>query len=415
MVNKKSKQLKKKKGNGVKMPAPKVKVTRLRRVNVPGSFAAATEAPFSKAAEGVRIPDGCPIMSNTVVLTKRFDLTADSGGFFDAVILPNLATSVFCTHNNLSDSSSLVVANTATGAGANTPVSAPSATGFGFDFLSLSSSYSKYRVAAIGARLRGQSGVSTTGEVIVAVHPLKGLAPASISAPAITDATSSTALGIPSYAGTAGPRATLQTYLESLGLPVAGSGNSATVDIGKMVGMPCHAVASLSEIAARGLHMRSVPFESSARDYRSMNFWSVGTDAVDAVSTTSGTYNQNYSVDLGCWKVGGFESIIIGGYGIAAGSKAASLEIIYHLEVIPNPQLSTLARPTSSIPRSIPPAVLDQQLAKLHRIPRISFSDIVTQVGDSLLGDIEGRAAGAAAKGLASVGGMLARLTSMAL
>jgi hypothetical protein len=350
------------------------------------------------------------------VVTKKYDILADASGELDFTVLPCLITSIVSTRGNISGGTAWAVANTATSAGYKPAVSAPVATGDGFDTGGLYAQYSKYRIAAMGARVRGNAGVSATGEMTAAVHPLKGLAPGTVITPGVFDVVGPNLLSTPNYTGTSGPRSYVENYLRALGLPYSGTLNTAKLDIPKLVAMPCHAVATASEVSARGLHCRSVPFEASAREFRNTQYEAVGTDAVDTVSSVDGTAVQNYSMDMSAFKIGGFESIILGGSGFTVSTRALSLEIIYHLEVIVNPQLATLARPTSSIPRSIGPSVLDQQLASLHRLARISFADIVKQVGDSFLGDLEGRAVkSAGALGLGSVGGVLARLIQAAV
>jgi hypothetical protein len=410
---------KKKVNKGMKKAAPvavgrRTPKIRIRAPSSAPSFSAAIAAPFSRAADGVRIPDGSPLNSSTVSLVRKFELAASADGSMDCVILPTLTTSAFSSRGSISGGNGLVLADTAVTAGYHGPTTA-TANGVGFDTEGLGVQYSRFRVAAIGVRVRGVTGYGALGEVNVAVHPLKGLAPASVFIPSLTDPSGST-VGIPSYVGAAGKRHTMEGYLVSMGLPADGTGNNALIDVGKIVNMPCHAVTSVSEIAARGLHIRSVPFEASAREYRSMAWSSIGTDSVDIGSNLSSSQGQSWAVDYGPWKVGGWESIIIGGTGMGDGATPLVVEQIYHLEVVPNPNLDTLSRPTSSVPRVIPTNTLDQQLCKLQRMARVSFSDVVTQVGDALLGDIEGRVAkSAASMGLGSLGGALSRLVVSAM
>lgn len=259
--------------------------------------------------------------------------------------------------------------------------------------------------------------MNTYGEFNVGVLPLKGLAPPLDSfAPDIVSYDGTVAKSS-SYSSGVGPRNDLNAYLQHLGLPanpVGATGNDVTLDVSKIVNMPNHAVASAAEVAARGLHVRGLPYEAMARDFKSMTYQSTGTDSIDVsfpiASSTLTFYAQQLGVDVSTWKVGGHESIVIGGTGFLASTNVATLEFIYHVEATPNPAYSLLARPTGALHLVAPSATLDQVLTTLHRIPRISFSDVITQVGDAMLGDIEGRAAGAAAKGLGGIAGQLARL-----
>lgn len=296
------------------------------------------------------------------------------------------------------------------------PVTVVTANGVATPVQSLAAQYTKYRVAAYGVRIRMYTGVSTSGEVTVAVMPLKGVAPTlSGSTPVIAQGASGTNIPIGSYWGQAGPRGDLVNVLDSMGLPYSGAGNTAQVDLDKLVNTPCHSVSTAAQIAQRGLHVRGLPFEASARDYLSMTYGSYGTDSVDlttVVGTAAGsTYvTQQYGVDMSCYRVGGTESVVIGGQYFLGSQSVGTVEIIYHIEAIMNPSYSILARATSQAPRVQPHQNLDSQLATLHRVPRISFADVVQTAGDAMLGEVEGRVVTGAARGLDSLGGMLGRL-----
>lgn len=375
-------------------------------------------APFSRAAEGVRLPDGNPNLSTTLAVTQKFLLATSASGTIDAVVLPNLATNAFSSRGSISSATSalLSLADTSlTNDTAKVPVTA-SANGVGTPVQALAAQYSKYRIAAYGVRVRMNQGLSVNGEITVAVMPLKGLAPTLTgNTPLIAQGASGTNVAIGSYWGAAGPRGDLTNVLDSLGLPYSGSGNTALVDLDKLVNTPCHAVASAAQVAQRGLHVRGVPFEASARDYLSMTYGAHGTDSVD-VSTVVGTAAgstyavQQYGVDMSCYRVGGTESVIIGGQYFPVSQFVGTVEIIYHVEAIMNPSYSLLARSTSTVPRVLPHQNLDSQLATLHRVPRVSFADVVQTTGDAMLGEVEGRAAAGAASAVSSLGGMLGRL-----
>jgi hypothetical protein len=290
------------------------------------------------------------------------------------------------------------------------------ATGIGFDIGSLSQQYWRYRIVAYGVRLRSVPGVNTSGEYTAAVFPAVGMVPQLSSyEPSLING-DNTGQVYQSYWGACSPRNYMDSFLHQLGLPYSGGGNTAVVNIDRIVNYPQHATVSAAEVAARGVHMRGLPFDGTARTFRSMAWNGNGTDAVDvgfsAVSSTgpNGAIQQ-FGVDMSAFRVGGHESMVIGGSGFAASTDIGTLEIVYHIEAVTNPNYSLLARPTSQAPTVRPSATLDQVLTQIHRVPRISFADIVTTVGDSLLGEIEGRAGAAAAKGLQSVAGMLARLT----
>lgn len=377
----------------------------------------AVRAPFSRAAEGVRLPDGNPLLSTTLALTQKVQLQSNASGEVDVTILPNLSCHSFTTRGNLSGGLQLALATT-TGTPDTlfTTTTTTNARGFGFDVETLKAQYSRYRIAAYGARLRATAGTSVAGEFTCAVMPLKGQAPVfSASQPAVLRGSDGAASSINSYWGVSGPRGTLSEIMTHMGLPVSGTDNSAVLDYTKLTNTPMHAVASSAQVAARGLHMRGMPFEASARDYITTAFGALGTDSVD-VGTVVGTAvassyaQQQYAVDMSFLRVGGTESIVIGGSGFPASTVIGTVEIIFHVEAITNPQYAVLVRPTGQAPVAKSSQTIDQVLTTLHRIPRISFADVVQTVGDSMLGEIEGRAGAAAGGAVSSVAGMLGRL-----
>jgi len=256
--------------------------------------------------------------------------------------------------------------------------------------------------------------MNSTGEITTAVSPIKGMLPTlydSGTPQIITEG--GTGIVAPAYWGGISSRSTLNNYLQSLGLPsqvVTTDLNTVQLDITKLVNYPVHATATHSELAARGLHVRSYPFEASARDFRSFEFQSVGTDCLDVYTSTSADgHGQSLGMDLGSLTCSGLETVLLGGRGFAAGD-AVSLEVIYHVEGIPNPSYSLVARPTSAIVPAPPNNTLDSQLTRIHVQPRVSFMDMVTAAGDAIMGEIEGRVRAAGAQGLGSLVGTLSRL-----
>jgi hypothetical protein len=108
-------------------------------------------------------------------------------------------------------------------------------------------------------------------------------------------------------------------------------------------------------------------------------------------------------------RVAGTESLILCGTGFAASSVVGTIEVIYHVEAMTNPNYAVLVRPTGQAPRTAGSQTIDQVLTSVHRIPRISFADVVQTVGDAMLGEIEGRVGAAAGGAVSGLGGMLGR------
>lgn len=415
MVNKKSKSSK---NNNSKKKTMSVKVSRRaprrRNIHTPaGSFASATRAPFSQLAGGVKVPDGSPLKTSTVVLTRKFQVQSDANGEVDLVILPCLPCCAFTTRSCISGGTTLALASEAVTAGFKDTVTVTNARGVGFDTDSLWLNYSQFRIAAMGARYRGSAGVSVSGDLTAAVHPLKGLAPPlSTLIPSIAGV-AGTAVSTSTYTDAFGPRNTMAAYLDSLGLPNTGSGNAGVIDVQKTVQLPVHGTMSAAEAAARGVHLRSVPFEPSARDFKRTAYRGMGTDAIDCAPNLL-TNSQLLGVDYSLWKVGGNESMLVTGTAFAANTVIGNVELVYHLEVVPNPNLATLCRPTSVIDTRVLRNSYDEEISRVAHIPRVSFLDTVTSTADMLLGEVEGRVASeAASRGLGTIGGMLTRLLTI--
>lgn len=356
------------------------------------------------------MPDSCSIPTTTIVLTEKLSITSDASGNFDVIGLPSLATYAWSTRGNLSGSGvTYVLGGVAGGTVAVTTHNAG-----GFDFTALGATIQRYRIAGWGVRLRSTAGLNTNGEVTVVTYPAKGLAPPNQNAaPAITDTISSGTRSIPSYTGTAGPVDSLDRYLSSMGLPYTGSGNTATLDSSRLVAMPHHGTASHSQVAARGIHVRSFPFEPDSCRFKNMAFTSLGTDSVDCISSTNAGVCQQYAVNMDPWRVDGYESILIGGVGFPASTLVGNVEFIYHLEAVPNPNLSVHYR-ASCRPSPVIPDEYDRVRRAVSKVAHVSFADLVTRGEDYVLGQIEGQASKYGASAVTALGGMLTRLMAAA-
>jgi hypothetical protein len=272
----------------------------------------AVRAPFSKAAEGVRLPDGNPNLTSTLVLTQKYQIAADANGDLDAVIMPNLYCHSVSPRGSISTTNKVRLANPTNTANTIANAVLGAANGLGFDVNTLSGQYTRYRVASYGMRLRTTQGVSGAGEFTVAVLPCVGQTPYLDSSwPAATDGNGAI-VGSISYWGSAGPRSQLGEWMYSMGIPTTSQDNSAVVDVAKLVNAPSHAVASASQVAARGLHVRGLPFESRVRDFRTTRFNAYGTDSWDmamhAGNAAGATYaSQQFGVDMSFGRVDGTE------------------------------------------------------------------------------------------------------------
>lgn len=365
--------------------------------------------PFSLAAEGARVPDGCCLPTVPFTVTQKVPIRSDADGDWDFAAFPNLANAALSSRSSL-----LTSINTVYGE-ANSSTGVLRGTNIAFDVAALSNQFVQHRIVGWGARLRTTAGLSATGEVTSAILPLKGMLPFTTAyQPAVRSSVSSIDRTLPGYLGTAGPVDSVDQYFRQLGLPFSGSGNGAKIDIAKLITCPVHGTASSSQVAARGLHFRSKPYEPEAAQFKRLGFSATGTDSVDVSVQDVSDYTQQYGVDLSQWKLNGWESIVVGGAGFVPSTNIGTLEVIYHVEATHNPNLASLYRPSISMTPTDPA----QRVAahrQLSAVPHISFSDVVQQGEDYLVGQVEGAVGRLAARGMSGVEGMLARLMSAAV
>lgn len=353
------------------------------------------------------MPDGCSLPTVTFTVTQKLPLTTNVDGELDVVALPCLAVAALSSRTSLPSTSTIMVGSTTGGDAVGV------GSGAGFDVDSLAKQFTHYRIVGWGARVRATAGLNEKGELVGAVMPLKGLAPGLLTYQPGVVGPDGTTIGVPRYCNSsAGPVDTLARFLNTLGIPISGDGNTAKIALARLVTAPVHGTASHSQIASRGLHFRSKPFEPESAMFKRTDFRSTGTDSIDVGWNTSAmAASQQYGVDLSCYKIGGFESIIVGGTGYQANTLVGTIELIYHCEATPNLNLATITRP-SVTPSPVDPA--EHQLAhrRLSNTPHISFADVVSQGEDYLLGAVEGAASDVASRGLSSLAGMLGRMMS---
>lgn len=361
--------------------------------------------PFSLAAEGAKVPDSISIPTTTLTLTQKVSLSSDTQGALDIICMPTLANYAWSLRSNLSGSGVYNAKVGAAGGGVTVVGNAGA-----FDINAMGNAYQRHRIVGWGIRVRGVSGLSTSGEFIAAPYAAKGLAPATDGYQPAVNLIGSGVVSFPNYVGTAGPADTAEAYVRALGVPYTGTANGVTMDAAKLASLAHHGVASQAQNAARGLHFRSFPFEPSAHEFRNVAFSSLGTDSIDTVSTLSAaTYSQQLSVNMDPWRVGGFESIFIAATGLPASTTVGTLEVIFHLEAIVNPNLAMLAR-AACRPSPVIPTEYDKVRQAIARVAHVSFADAVQQGEDYVLGQVEGAVSKYAGAGLASLGGMLTRL-----
>lgn len=315
---------------------------------------------------------------------------------FDLVCFPTLAQSVISTRSNFTAFNMFVAGGT--------PGSS-----WGFDVAALGQSYSSYRIVGWGVRVRATASFNSPGEFLTGVMPLNGMVPFGTNyRPAVLRGTGAS-VDIPTYTGLAGPQDTLELYLDALGLPYQGAGNFARIDSAKIPSMPNHGTMSLAQAAARGLHVRSFPFEPTAYNFRKVAYKATGTDSADI---WAGGDTQQYGVDLSPWRLPGFESIVIAGGGFTPSTTIGTLEILYHVEVTYNPNLAMIARAAGSTLAGGSPTDHLNVVHSLKQVPRISFSDVVQKGEDMVLGYVEDRVGALASAGLDGLYGAMSRLLS---
>lgn len=323
-------------------------------------------------------------------------VTANSSGQADLLCFPNLATCVWSPRGSVSGGSQVFMYRTSN----STDVFA--GTGFGFPTTSLGAMYQRYRIVGWGMRFRPAANISTSGEMIAAPIMTSGTLPPVAGSEPQVRASDGDAYKVPFVTSGFNTEATAPTAasrMAAMGIPYTGSANTAVLSIDALATLPGHGVMTQSELAVQGVHGRSKPFAPSAHEFRNIQFWNAGTDAVDNAGGALTTTSASWALDLSYLRCDGWTSSVVGFTGYPASSSIGTLELIYHVEATVVPTSGA----DMGVRAAVGSAICDAQEYDAHRAviakaPHFSTAALAKQGEDLVYGAIEGLANDAATR-----------------
>lgn len=262
-------------------------------------YLAALTHPFSKQAEGARVPEPYAINTVTRKIHQPIVLTTNAGGGFDLSVQPHLLASYVCFSGTISGGAGTWVPN-------NTPagVSMRSAvTGSALAALALN-----YRIVAFGVRIKPNLDFTKAGGRVYGA-----VLPASVELPNGFDV------------GT-----TLTNVAACFAIPFDSTANAISTNI---VNMPRGFQFTTSELMAEGGAEIVFPIcGAAATTFLEAN--SGQTEQGTSIAIAGGAMSD--SAPLGYMTAAGFSQLVLRGEGLQASADVFTIEVIYHVEGTPN-------------------------------------------------------------------------------
>lgn len=317
------------------------------------TYKAALMNPFAPAALGARVPDMFSVPTATRHLTRMFTLTTDSNGAFDCVVLPNMFNNANSTRGSFGASGSTWTAGdgtTITGGRQYTLTS------------SLTSQLRNYRIVGYGVRVSVVSSHdATAGRVVAATFPISSW---------VNEKTATIGgLAANSNNSDASPSNTLTNW----GIPV----NSSVVDVNAVNSMPNSVEVTAVRLAAQPIEITPKISTPEAFNFKESGDAPGGFQANNQTSVSYITTG-----DASYLRVAGFEAVVIAGSGLPVSTQCVDVEVIYHIEGIPNLISTTFAagESTATVVNPVSWMSVIQQVSKLP-----VFRDVVTYGGNKLI------------------------------
>lgn len=302
-------------------------------------YAAALVSPFSKEAEGVRVPEPYAVATVVRKVHVPIVLTSSATGGIDFSVQPHLLASFWQTLGTMSG-----------GAAAFTPPNMPAGlTARGaVSLTALAAAYQNYRIVAAGVRIKTNVDFTKAGGRIYGA-----ILPASIEIPAAFNN------------GT-----TLAQALGCLEIPTDGTNVTTSI-----VALPRGFQFTVSELMAEGGCEIHFPI-TSARALDFLDGQSQSSEQHFAVNGAAGVYTG--SVGIGEYQAAGHSQFVLRGEGLAASTDVLTAEVIYHVEGVP---LVGTANLVESMPHTPSPSS-PNEIHLAHRIAAVA--PVVKYVSDSL-------------------------------
>lgn len=271
------------------------------------TFRAALTSPFSSAATGARVPDLYSVPTSTLHITRRFTLVTNSSGEADVIILPNAYWHAVSPRGSVVGGGgwSLLDGSTVTSAVVYTPTS------------NLQAKLNNYRIVGYGVRVMGVSSMTATQGVVLA-------------AKAATHSYLNTKFDpVGGQTSTAtNTNATRANTIIAYGYP---KDTNNVVDLSALPTMPQSVETSLMAISERPMEINPKITSPEAFIFKQSADNAIGFNITDQTSLSN-----VQTGDASYLRVGGHESVCIAISGGPISQNAMEVEVIYHLEGVPN-------------------------------------------------------------------------------
>jgi len=308
-------------------------------------YAAALLNPFSKEAEGVRVPEPYAIATIVRKVHVPLTLTSSAAGGLDFIVQPHLVNSFWQTLGTATGGAgSITISNMPANLTARAAV----------DKSALANAYQTYRIVAAGVRIKTNIDFTKSGGRVYGA-----VMPAGVEVPAQFNGGTSLA--------------------QALGcLEVPNDGNNVTTSV---VALPRGFQFSVSELMSEGGCEVHFPI-CSARALDFLDAQPQSNEQHLAVNSAGGAYIASFG--LGEYQTAGHSQFVLRAEGLAASTDVFTVEVIYHVEGIP-------VVGTANLVESMPHTPAPSSPNEMHLAHRLAAAaPVVSYVSDKL------RAAGAA-------------------
>lgn len=279
--------------------------------------------PFSRAAEGARVPQPFAVHSATRKLHTSFTVTTDANGAFDAAIQSHPIHTAWTTRSSLTGGSSTTAQNCPAGLVCR---------GLMPSLAAIAAIASTYRVVATGLRIKPNTDFTRSGGRIYFAT-----LPASQAQPTAFD------LGT-----------TLASAFNAIELPTDGTNITPNI-----INLPRAGQVSLTELLAEGGLEIAIPIVSpSAWDF--LDGTNQGNEQGVVYTSTGGAAVKTFG--NGAYTTNGFGQILLVGEGMQASTPVLTLEIIMHIEY--TPQVTSSSVLIESVPDTQAPPSPDH----IHKV-----------------------------------------------
>lgn len=315
-------------------------------------YAMALAHPFSREAQGARVPEPYAQATTTYMYKRVVTLTSSAGGGVDFALFPHLS---FVAAQFVGTSSGLTN---------STPANAPAGVVCYSSGANLGAVFRSYRVVSFGLRIKSNTTFNnTTGRLYVA------RVPAAVDYPGHIVATGTT----------------LTEFADMMNVPIDGTGVTSSI-----IALPKSEQFTISELHQEsGVELVTHPISPGALDFLDGVLQQRESQTGAVVQYQDGFFSGR-----------GWQQFLIAGDGLPASAQILTLELVYHIEGTP---LVTSSTGAAMIPSGMVAAV-----ASPHELPAIhaavSQLPVAQKLREKARDEIRHRAEGVVRRGAASAG-----------